>query len=291
MKPSFAPEAAVAAVAAAAPAAPAERPLPERYRDAVLEIPAALRESAREMGVSPEIHKADFIFDYIKRVPCKGDHEKAIRRYYAAGRRSSQWAREFVDDAWRVKKRVGEDWAPRRVMDFAAGYGGTTRHYPHAFPGSVITACDIHDEANAFNRDVLGLEAQPSSFTPEDVRFPKQDVITVFSLFSHLPRETFTRWLKALAQSLDMGGALIFTTNAYVNHTLRNTGVEVDENGYGFRPQSEQKDLPGEQYGLTVSYSNFVAATLAQVPELRLAGLREGYWQNAQDMYLCVRWR
>jgi SAM-dependent methyltransferase len=243
---------------------------------------------AETMGVRPEIHREDFIFHFVDR-KWKGDRERSIRNYYDLGKYSADRARDVMDDILRVKSRVGSEWQPDRILDFASGFGNATRHFKHAFPQSNVSSCDIHDQAVQFNTHVLKIESYLSSFTPEDINLPKQDVIYVMSLFSHLPATVFGRWISALGKSLRPGGALVFTANGYVTDKTGKTAIIVDGSGYGFRPQSEQNDLPGEQYGLTISYPKFVTKAISEAGGLRLASLREGYWWTTQDTYVCIR--
>jgi len=243
---------------------------------------------AATMGIRPEIHREDFIFHFVER-KWKGDRERAIRNYYDLGKYSADRAKDIMDDILRVKSRVGSTWQPKSIMDFASGFGNATRHFKHVFPESNISSCDIHEKAVQFNTNVLTIESYLSSFKPEDIELPKQDVIYVMSLFSHLPKTVFGRWVTALGKSLQPGGALVFTANGYVTDRTGKTNIVVDGSGYGFRPQSEQSDLPGKQYGLTISYPRFVTKAINECDGLRLAGLREGYWWTTQDTYVCIR--
>jgi hypothetical protein len=66
--------------------------------------------------------------------------------------------------------------------------------------------------------------------------------------------------------------------------------VTVEPDGFGFLPRSEQIDLDGAEYGITISHPGWVMRTLAdQLPELRLTYFREGHWWAVQDTYICVR--
>ncbi len=79
--------------------------------------------------------------------------------------------------------------APRRVLDFASGYGCTARHIRHVFADSLCATCDIHIDAVNFNKDFLGVESYFSSPVPEQLKLPPQDVIfaTRFSLTCRRP--------------------------------------------------------------------------------------------------------
>ena len=158
------------------------------------------------------------------------------------------------------------------------------------FADSLCGTCDIHPDAVNFNKDILGVEGYISSPVPEQLKLPPQDVIFAHSFFSHMPETTWARWLKALANALAPGGVLIFTTRGFaLDKRAVIPGLNVEANGFGFIPASEQHDLDGEEYGLTVTYPRWVLPVLASIPELRLSKFHEGLWWGTQDAYVCVK--
>jgi SAM-dependent methyltransferase/predicted O-methyltransferase YrrM len=245
---------------------------------------------AEAMDVNPAIHENDFIFHFVDRLKAaEGGREQAVKEYLTLGRYTADLTKTMITDVQRVYEFAKWDWAPRRVLDFASGYGCTARHMRHVFPDSVSATCDIHIDAVNFNRDVLGVESYISSPVPEQLKLPPQDVIFAHSFFSHMPETTWARWLKALANALAPRGVLIFTTRGFALDKQRIPGLNVKANGFGFIPQSEQHDLDGEEYGLTVTYPRWVMPVLASMPELRLSKFHEGIWWGTQDVYVCVK--
>src|SRR5262249_13736894 len=109
------------------------------------------------------------------------------------------------------------------------------------------------------------------------------------SFFSHMPETTWARWLKALANALAPSGVLIFTTHGVALDKVGYPGLNVNANGFGFIPQTEQDDLDTAEYGLTISYPRWVLAVLASMPELRLSKFQEGLWWGTEDIYVCVK--
>jgi SAM-dependent methyltransferase len=245
---------------------------------------------AEAMGVNPAIHETDFIFHFVDRQwAANGGRERAVKSYFNLGRYTADLAKTMLADVQKVYEVTKLDWAPRRVLDFASGYGCTARHMRHVFADSLCGTCDIHLDAVNFNKDVLGVESYISSPVPEQLKLPPQDVIFATSFFSHMPETTWARWLKALANALAPGGVLIFTACGIVLDKRGVPGLNVKANGFGFMPQSEQYDLEGEEYGLTISYPRWVLPVLASMPELRLSKFHEGLWWATQDTYVCVK--
>ena len=254
----------------------------------LLSIPDVSLSKARLMGIVPDVHRQDFIFRFVGR-NFPNDPTGALARYYDIGAYCAKLTLDFVNEATRVKEFLDETWRPRRLLDFASGYGCVARHLPVVFPDMEIATCDIHEEATAFNSQKLGLKSYLSSPTPELMNLPQQDVVIALSFFSHMPNATYKRWLRALTEKLSPGGVLIFTANGHVAEAKGTTGVKADGSGFCFEPRSEQRDLPGNQYGITISRAPWVLRALEQIPELRLSRFQEGYWWAIQDTYVCVR--
>jgi len=255
-----------------------------------IELPAASAEKAKRMGIVPDIHVDDFIFKFVAK-KFKDDLSGAIGRYYDLGHHSASLLRETLAEVAAVKKVVnGHDkWAPGRIMDFASGYGGVIRHLGAMFPDSQLSTCDIHSSAVLFNREALGVGAFGSSSVPGILSIPEQDVIFALSFFSHMPASTFGRWIEALSARLAPGGVLIFTANGYVTDTLGTTGVQVGSDGYGFDARSEQGDIDTAEYGITISYPQWVFRLADQIPNIVLFKFRAGQWWAIQDTYVYLK--
>lgn len=254
----------------------------------LIEISEFNKNFADELKVRPEIHSLDFVYHYLQR-KWHGDRDRAVINYYNIGKYGANLTKEVVSEVSRIKERVKEDWKPKRILDFASGYGNSSRHLQHFFPELEISSCDIHGPAVEFNQQVLGVQSYLSATNPESLDVPQHDIIVAMSFFSHMPHSTFGRWLQALTRTLSPGGALIFTANGYVTDKTGNTGIATNEKGFGFRAASEQHDLAGEQYGLTISYPEYVFEQIKGCNGLRLSRFHEGLWWTTQDTYVCIR--
>lgn len=259
-------------------------------------IPAPLVEKAKAMGIQPSIHKHDFVFQYIL-LYWKGDLERTVHAYYNDGNNNVALIHRWMDDYRKSLKIVQErtqsratDWLPKRLLDFAAGYGRLARHLPLYFPDSRILTCDIHQAAVTFNSEILMLESCLSTLEPEDLQLPQQDLIVCLSFFTHIPKRTFTQWLKQLVSFLAPRGILIFTTHGYVSHVSGGVrDIEIDNEGFGFKPKSEQRDLDVLYYGSTVSYPSYVLRAMSECSNVRLIRFQEGLWWQMQDVYMFAK--
>lgn len=84
----------------------------------------------------------------------------------------------------------------------------------------------------------------------------------VLSLFSHLPRYTWSRWLKALYGAVAPGGLLVFSTHGVKAADFDN--VQLDDEGYFFAASSESTAIDEQEYGTTFTSEAFVLSRIAE---------------------------
>ena len=204
-----------------------------------------------------------------------------MRDYLATGRDFALRLRGLILD------QVGREDVS--LLEFAAGYGCVTRHLRGALPQADITACDIHNAAVRFIEDQFGIDAIASISDPDKFALERKfDVVFALSFFSHMPKETWARWLEALARHTVDGGAIIFTT-----HGLRSMrGIpdcQLDTDGFFFFPGSEQGDLSTSEYGTTITTFDYVYRQIANIEGVSLARFHEALWWGHQDLYIVRR--
>ena len=233
------------------------------------EIVAAGRNFGHDNRISGEIDPDDYIFWYIlENSPGKTEAEVVIE-YLSSGSASVLLLRQLLEE-YRVRIILdGKGLRPEQVsiLEFAAGYGRVTRHFPSVFPGPKVMACDIHHEAVDFIRHI-GFDACQSAHQPSAFRLERTfDVIFAFSFFTHMPRSTWTAWLQALSDHLSDDGIMIFTTHGEVSQALM-LAPPLEDDGFFFHTSSEQKDLEAAEYGNTITAFDFVNT------QLKRTGLR-----------------
>ena len=237
------------------------------------------KSAAQRWGVSTEIHPKDFIFHFLFEHPLLSK-KNAIEYYFNDGRQSAQTLKKLLTDV------CGFEGKPLELLEFASGYGCVTRHLKSVIPFCVPIACDIHQEAVGFIVDHFGVQAVLSTSQPEDLRIGKVfDVVFALSFFSHVPKSSFSRWLRALASLVKPQRILIFTTHGLVTKK-KNLPCEFDVDGFYFAPFSEQKDLSTEEYGNSVVTPGYVLRQIFEIPALTLLYFQEGYWWKHQDVYI-----
>ena len=236
--------------------------------------------AAARLDVSPEVHVDDFIFRFCYENPVFPTKESAINYYFDESANSAKKVRRHID-RW-----MGKRDRPLNILEFASGYGAVTRHAKKELEPHSLTSCDIHPQAIEFLSKYFHVKILQSQVSPEALDFTeKYDVIFVLSFFSHMPRETWLRWLSRLYSALASGGIMLFTTHGKVSLQSAPQAVP-DEEGYWFSPMSEQSDLETSDYGATITLKKFVDARIALLQESDYLYYEQAGWWSHQDVYI-----
>ena len=236
-----------------------------------------IRILAAEENVSPSIHPEDHIFRFLVE---DTNMKEPVRYYFSDGRKS---ATRFAS----LLKEFLPDSGSAEVLEFASGYGCVGRHWKNVIPDVKVTCCDIHDEAVEFLRGRLDLPAVLSDHEPEGLDLPGEyDVVFALSFFSHMPRGTWGRWLEALFKHVRKAGCLMFTTHGPDSVSKLELTAEMPDDGFWFRPVSEQRDLDTAEYGTTAVTPEFVFGEIGERLETRDVVRRPAYWWGHQDLYV-----
>lgn len=238
----------------------------------------------RKFRVIPDIHSADFIFRFFYEELYRGQLEEALNQYYWLGRVSAEKVAELISTFLRRPRHSAIS-----LLDFASGYGSVARHI-HKFLYSVdLTAMDVHEQAQRFNQDRLRVRTLLSTSDPAAIQpHGKYDVVFALSFLSHMPRRTFLPWLVKLSEFVKDDGLLIFTTHGRVSHRLM-PQINVESDGFGFTAFSEQRDLSVEDYGLTVTYHEFVIGELLKLEGFELLLFQQAHWWGHQDCWVLLK--
>lgn len=248
------------------------------------EIAEACRAHATNNSVGSQVHEDDFIFRFLIENPVFNCKDDAVRYYFNDGAKSAGKLRKLLFEELAITPS-----SDATFLEFACGYGCLTRHLSKTLPEYKIISSDIHPQANQFLVDNFGASIVQSTSTPEE--FPRDiayDIIFALSFFSHMPRATWSRWLAALTDRLKPNGMLIFTTQG--RGSAKYFGYpKLDETGYWFRADSEQKDLDISEYGQTIVSPGFVVAEMEKLPLAKLVLAKTEAWWEHQDLYVLQR--
>jgi len=175
------------------------------------------------------------------------------------------------------------------MLGVASGHGRFTRHLVKALGAERFTVSDIVADAVDFSQQTFGVKGFASASVPEQVRWPQQyELVFVLSLFSHLPRSTWTRWLQVLRDAVAPGGLLVFSTHGV--KAAEFDSVKLDDDGFFFAPSSESNAIDANEYGTAFTSERFVLDRIAETwgsDALRHRSLVH-FW-NHQDAYVLQR--
>jgi SAM-dependent methyltransferase len=207
-----------------------------------------------------------------------GDPEKARFAYFRSGLSVADALLQVL--RWRFPE------GPRKVLDFASGYGRITRFLVREIPPERLWVADVYEDGVRFQEQRFGVHGVVSTVRPEDLDLEGDfDAILVTSLFTHLPEERFVAWLRALLGRLAPGGVLAFSTH---DPSLLGPGAAIPASGLVFQAVSESGSLDASDYGSTWASAAFVRGALAQLsPNASVHRVERGLC-NYQDLYMAV---
>jgi SAM-dependent methyltransferase len=245
-----------------------------------------VRQFLQSHSLSPKrfvsrIDKRDEMFLFDLQIN-KGDRTRTAIGYFTIGSRIFNSIRQLANWQFGGLQNVGA------FLDFACGYGRSTRFLIQELPPERVWACDIYAEAIRFQNRYYGVNGVVS--VPDPADFPKGrkfDFIFASSFFSHMPESSFGRWIETLRNLLTERGILVFSTH---DVSLLPASVDVPPSGIYFIPNSESRTLDKNQYGSSYVSESFVTRIVDQVTggEARVHRIKRGLvW--FQDLYIVTR--
>jgi SAM-dependent methyltransferase len=242
---------------------------------------ARRRDQPRAGESLTKIHSKDYIYEFISKHPSYPTEAAARQYYWSTGRQSAEHLREIISEFY-PNLSIS-------ILEFASGYGCVTRHFSDILPETTVTACDIHPAAVKFLTKKLGVLSILSNAVPEQLAFDRTfDLVFALSFFSHIPKSTWFRWLKALISKVRPGGLIVFTTHGLESWKMMGS-PQLDDEGFWFKPESEQLDLETTEYGTTITTPDFVRNRLSTISDASLLSSKEGFWWGHQDVYIVQR--
>ena len=157
------------------------------------------------MGLDARIDPQDDVFGFFNG---HGSWSSPLRDYLADGWRT-------LSELMLLLERGGKPLAGiDAVLEFASGHGRFTRHLAKALGPGRVTVSDVVPGAVAFSTTHFGVQGFVSAARPAQLHWPRRyGLVFVLSLFTHLPRATWSAWLARLWEAVAPGGVLVFTTH------------------------------------------------------------------------------
>jgi SAM-dependent methyltransferase len=246
-------------------------------------VRATIRQAAAERGLDADqlnlrISKHCTMFAYT--LAFAPDRDQAMQDHLRGGLAAFDVLDGVVRDSGRTWQQLDS------ILDFASGYGRSTRYVVAAVSDPArICVSDIKARAVRYQQAHFGVRGVVSASRPEDFSLRDRfNLVWVGSLFSHLPTDTFGRWLAQLGGLLAPAGTLAFTTHG-----------ALPGEGYVFRDASEEtggvpgfeRPLPGAEYGTTHVSEAFVRKAIVEagLGRARVTYRPLGIW-GTQDIWI-----
>lgn len=244
-----------------------------------------------------ESHSLAGSFNNMMGLDCSISPQDDIFGFFVGHPSSRNPLRDYLADGWRtlselmlLLEAVDQPLLKTpRVLEFASGHGRFTRHLVKALGTERVVVSDVVPAAVEFSRSTFGVEGFMSASVPEQVQWPQRyELVFVLSLFSHLPRSTWSRWLKVLYDAVAPGGLLVFSTHGVKAAAF--DSVTLDAEGFFFAPSSESNAIDVHEYGTAFTSEAFVLQTIADTlgADCLVHKAPVHFW-NHQDAYVLRR--
>ena len=197
---------------------------------------------------------------------------------------------ELASNLCTFLEEVGIDPYQGDLLDYAAGYGRVTRWFVPVF--NSVTAADIAEDMITFNSQTLGTKSWISPSDPAGLRAraDRYDVVFVFSLFTHLPRDTWSKWLAAIFSMVKENGYLIFSTHSYELFKLLAPGkfeTKPKKDFVFWEANETEGRLPTSVYGCNIVTEKFVRKELRRLKTADyIRRYKKGEFDRFHDIYI-----
>lgn len=221
-----------------------------------------------------------------------------IFRFFATHPTSINPIRDYLSDGWRTMLELifilDDIEKPLRkcktFLEYACGFGRFTRHLDVAIRkyGNNLIVSDVVPGSVDFLINNFGVKGFYSTLNPDELDIPgNYDLVFVLSLFTHLPENTWGRWIKKLYSALGEGGALIFTTHG--EKVAKQKNVIIPDSGFLYELESESTALTGDHYGMSYTSKEFVRNTVLRETGQEVYREYFSHFWSSQDAYVVMR--
>jgi SAM-dependent methyltransferase len=226
-----------------------------------------------------EIHPADEMYEY-GRLARHGAPGLGGVEYFRSGLLAYQALGQAL--AW----RYGSVAATPNLLDFASGFGRTTRFLVQDLAVERVWIAEIRADAVAFQRERFGVHGYVTTHAPSSLPAERRfGAVFAASLFTHLPEASFGPWLERLCDALDDSGVVLFST---LGHGALG-GRRLPRSGFLFEEISETGLLETRHYGTAWIAEAYLHDALARAAAGAAWRRYPGGLWHQQDLWLVAR--
>jgi SAM-dependent methyltransferase len=204
--------------------------------------------------------------------------DPALSGYFRTGLMQADIIRKAIKDFFPQKDEI-------QILDFASGHGRVSRYFKSFLRADQITISDIKGNAVDFQYDTFGYRGFVATANPEEIDYKRHfDFIVVSSLFTHLNKDLFGRWLKTLWNLLNDKGVLSISV-----HLLDGNDKEefkyVENSEEDLFPETSE-NLSGKSiYGLAHLNEKALEAILKNSFQAKFSVVDKRDWAGSQILY------
>lgn len=132
-----------------------------------------------------------------------------------AGEAAIRQAFAFYEDTLAGIERAGKAIEPTwKILDFGVGWGRVPRLFMNHVPLAQIHGIDVDPEFIELTKELYGVGNFHlcTPFPPSPILSDSMDLVTAYSVFSHLSEKACLSWVAEFARILRPGGYFAFTT-------------------------------------------------------------------------------
>jgi SAM-dependent methyltransferase len=204
--------------------------------------------------------------------------DPALSGYFRTGLMQADIIRKAIKDSFPQKDEI-------QILDFASGHGRVSRYFTSFLNPDQITISDIKVNAVSFQNNTFGYRGFIATATPEELNYEGHfDFIVVSSLFTHLNKDLFGRWLKALWNLLNDKGVL--SISIHLLDESNNEEFKYVENSEEDLFPETSENLSGKNiYGLTHLNEKSLDAILKTSLQTKFSVIDKRDWAGSQVLY------
>jgi len=208
---------------------------------------------------------------------------KSEKDYLISGQLDFKWFFEIIE------KHRPSFLKNKSILDYGCGHGRITRYITKMLSPEKLVAADVWGSAVNFCAEQFNstpfLISNNNTITKLGLKY---DIIISFSVFSHLPPQSFESNLIELKNSLNDDGILLFTTHGKYHSDLNKLSLK---DGFHYGSLSKQPNhtggrLSGDEYSFMCVTKEFVEKILDKIGLKLLDHIQDTVKFKRQELYV-----
>jgi len=226
--------------------------------------------------INNTIHHEDEMMSFLTSIG------KSERDYFESGQIHFKSFFEFI-------KKYRKSFLNKSILDYGCGHGRITRYITKILSPEKLVAADVWESAVNFCAEQFNTTPfLISEKNPISKLGLKYDIIIGYSVFSHLPPQSFVSNLTELKNSLNDNGILLFTTHGKYHSDLNKLSLKdgFHYGSLGKNPNHTGGRLSGDEYSFMCVTKEFVEKILDKIGLKLLDHVQDITKFSGQELYV-----